>query len=77
MAVVKRSVALAEDVAAEAEAVAGKRGFSRLVNEALEQHLQARRIARLYGDFVNANGPVPAEIRRAVSDEWSTQLERT
>jgi hypothetical protein len=77
MAVVKRSVALAEDVAAEADAVAGARGFSRLVNDALEQHLQALRIARLYEDFIAEHGPVGAQIRRSVSDEWSTQLDHS
>lgn len=75
MTVVKRSVALAEEIAAEADTVAGERGFSRLVNDALEQHLQTLRILSLYDELVARNGPVSTEIRRAVSDEWSAQLE--
>jgi hypothetical protein len=71
MAVVKRSVAFAEDVALEADEIAGDRGFSRLVNEAVEQYLQARRINRLYVDYVAEHGPVSAAIRRAVADEWA------
>lgn len=75
MAVVKRSVAITEEIAVEADAVAGDRGFSRLVNDALEQHLQARRIFRLYDAYVADNGSIADSIRRSVSDEWSTQLE--
>ena len=56
-------------VAAEVERRAGKRGFSSLVNEVVEQYLQSLRIEELYEDFVRTNGPVPADVRRAVVDE--------
>ena len=72
MSVVKRSVAFSQEVAAEADRRAGERGFSRLVNEAVEQHLQALRMAELYDDFVRRHGPVPADVKRDVADEWAT-----
>lgn len=71
MAVVKRSVAFVEEVAAEADEVAGERGFSRLVNEAVEGYLQARRINELYVLHVAEHGPVSDAIRKAVADEWA------
>lgn len=71
MSVVKRSVAFAAEIAEEADQRAGERGFSRLVNEAVEQHLQALRIAELHAQFVTDHGPAPAGLRHEVEDEWA------
>lgn len=71
MTVVKRSVAFVDEVAAEADEIAGERGFSRLVNEAVERYLQARRINELYVLHVAEHGPVSDAIRKAVADEWA------
>lgn len=71
MSVVKRSVAFSAEVAKEADERAGERGFSRLVNEAVEQHLQALRIGELYAQFVADQGPTPAGLRHEVEDEWA------
>ena len=71
VSVVKRSVAFSESVAAEIESRAGARGFSRFVNEALEQYLQSLRINDMYEDHVREFGPVPEEVRREVADQWA------
>lgn len=70
MATTKRSVAFDPAVAAEALALAGERGFSRFVNDAVAQRLQAIRIETLYAEHVARSGPVPSEIRREVAAEW-------
>jgi translation elongation factor EF-Ts len=72
MTVVKRSVAFIEEVAAEADQIAGDRGFSRLVNEAVERYLQARRINALYVSHVAEHGPISDNIRKSVADEWAS-----
>lgn len=70
MAVLKKSVAFDAAVGREALAVAGERGFSRFVNDAVAQRLQAIRIEGGYAEFVRKHGPVPDEIRRAVGEQW-------
>lgn len=70
MATTKRSVAFDPAVAAEALALAGERGFSRFVNDAVAQRLQAIRIEALYAEFVERTGPVPDDVRREVAAAW-------
>jgi hypothetical protein len=70
MAVSKKSVAFDEDVAREAEERAGERGFSRFVNDAVAQRLQALRVAELYAEYETRNGPVPEATRGDVAAEW-------
>lgn len=70
MAVLKKSVAFDEAVGREALERAGERGFSRFVNEAVAQRLQAIRIVELYEEFEAERGPVSEATRRAVSAEW-------
>jgi hypothetical protein len=70
MPVLKKSVAFEESVGREALARAGERGFSRFVNDAVAQRLQALRIAELLADLEAEHGPVPAEVAAAVEAEW-------
>ena len=70
MAVSKKSVAFDEDVAREAEERAGERGFSRFVNDAVAQRLQAIRVAELYAEYETRSGPVPEATRNDVAAEW-------
>ena len=70
MAVSKKSVAFDEEVAREAEERAGERGFSRFVNDAVAQRLQAIRVAELYAEYETRNGPVPQATRNGVTAEW-------
>jgi len=70
MAVLKKSVAFDEAVGHEALERAGERGFSRFVNDAVAQRLQALRILDLLAEMDAVHGPVAPEIMAAVSDEW-------
>ncbi len=63
MAMTKRSVALEEDVVVEAMALAGRRGFSRLVNEALRLYLQRRRIEAFEETLTKEHGPIAPEVK--------------
>jgi hypothetical protein len=76
MAVLKKSVAFDAAVGREALERAGERGFSRLVNDAVAQRLQALRIAELFVDFESRHGPVSEATRRQVADEWSSHVDR-
>ena len=76
MAVLKKSVAFDEAVGREAIDRAGERGFSRFVNDAVAQRLQALRIVELYAEFEQASGPVPETTRREVAAEWDEALAR-
>jgi hypothetical protein len=70
MPVSKRSVAFDEAVAREAEERAGERGFSRFVNDAVAQRLQAIRVAELYAEYEAGSGPVTESVRNSVAAEW-------
>ncbi|HEX5504700.1 MAG TPA: hypothetical protein VFW96_18935 [Thermomicrobiales bacterium] len=73
MATTKRSVTLEDDLVREAERLAGKRGFSRLLNEALRQHLQAQRLRALEAEFAGETAPLTDEERAwARSLPWPT-----
>ena len=74
MATMKRSVAFDPAVAAEALAIAGARGFSRFVNDAVAQRLQAIRIEAHYVELVERRGPVPDDVRREVAAEWDDPI---
>jgi len=62
----KLSVTLEPDVEAELRHVAGARGMSAFVNEAVRQHLQAARLRRLLDEAEAEAGPVPDQVRRDV-----------
>ena len=76
MTVMKKSVGFDAAVALEALERAGERGFSRFVNEAVAQRLQALRIAELYAEFEVRQGPMTEVVRREVAAEWESQLDR-
>jgi putative antitoxin of VapBC-like toxin-antitoxin system len=70
MAMTKRSVALEEEVVEEAVALAGKRGFSRLVNEALKLYLQRQRIEAFEEELAKKYGPISPEVKA-----WGEKIE--
>jgi hypothetical protein len=70
MGVVKKSVAFEESVAREALERAGPGGFSRFVNDAVAQRLQAIRIEGLLAEMDERFGPIPPEIMAEVEAEW-------
>ena len=74
MAVVKKSVAFDEKVVKEAIEKAGERGFSRFVNDAVAQRLQAERINQFIAEFEAEHGPIPDEIKREVDEEWAAAI---
>jgi len=73
---VKKSVGFVPAVAREALERPGERGFSRFVNDAVAQRLQAIRIGELYTAFESRNGPVSEAIGREVAAEWDGQLDQ-
>ena len=70
----KISVTLDPKVAAELRAVAGPRGVSAFVNEAVRQHLQAQRLQHLLlAEMDEEFGPVSEAIAREVDAvAWPT-----
>jgi hypothetical protein len=71
MAVTKRSIALDSDLAEAALRLAGPRGFSRLINEALRSYLQLRAVEVVEAELARQYGPIPAEIQAEVDAfEW-------
>ena len=70
MAVMKKSVAFDPAVGREALDVAGEGGFSRFVNDAVAQRLQAIRIEALYQEHLAAFGPIPRDLAADVATEW-------
>jgi hypothetical protein len=70
VAVLKKSVAFDETVGREALERAGERGFSRFVNDAVAQRLQALRVLDLLAELDAEHGPVPPEVGAAVDAEW-------
>ena len=73
MMVEKVSLSLDAAILAEARKIAGRRGLSALVNDALRIKLQHARLGRLLDDLDNELGPVPeAELARA-RKTWPTR----
>lgn len=70
MAVEKVSLSLDPELVAEARELAGRRGLSSLVNDALRLRLQHVRITRLLDDMDSEFGPVPADVAEEVAREW-------
>lgn len=62
----KVSVTLDPKVAAELREVAGPRGVSSFVNEAVRQQLQARRVQKLLAEMDDEFGPVPEDVVREI-----------
>jgi Arc/MetJ family transcription regulator len=73
MAVAKVSLSLDEELVAQARALAGARGLSALVNEALRVQLQHERIRRLLDEMDDEYGPVSEQVMEEVRREWPEQ----
>lgn len=67
---VKRSVTLDPKLDAEAHRLVGDRGFSALVNDALERELQGRRLQHWLDERERELGPIPEEDIDAVEELW-------
>ncbi len=66
----KVSLSLDSKILAEARQVAGRRGLSALVNEALRIKLQHERLRRLLAEMDNEFGPVPSEELARARKAW-------
>lgn len=67
----KLSVTLDPKTAAELREVAGARGVSAFINEAVLRQLQARRVQRLLDEMDDEFGPVCEDVARDVEAvEW-------
>ena len=62
----KLSITLEPEVASELREVAGERGLSSFVNDAVRQRLQAIRIKKLLDDMDTEAGPVPDDVQRRI-----------
>lgn len=76
MAVEKVSLSLDPDLVAQARELAGRRGLSSLVNDALRVRLQHVRVTRLLDEMDIEFGPVPIEVADEVAREWPAPLRR-
>ena len=70
MAIAKVSVSVDAELLAEARELAGRRGLSALINDALRVRLQHARVSRLLDEMDTEFGPVPEEIEKEVHREW-------
>jgi hypothetical protein len=73
MAMAKVSLSLDEDLVGQARTLAGARGLSAFVNEALRVQLQHARIRRLLDEMDDEYGPVPGQVMEEVRREWPEQ----
>ena len=70
MAVEKVSLSLDAHLVAKARQVAGHRGLSALINDALRINLQHERLRTLLARMEAEFGPVPAEEFKRARDVW-------
>jgi Arc/MetJ family transcription regulator len=70
MPVEKVSLSLDADLVAKARRVAGHRGLSALVNEALRIKLQHERLRAVLAEMESEFGPVPAEELARARVAW-------
>ncbi len=70
MAVEKVSLSLDSEMVAKARQVAGRRGLSALVNDALRIKLQQERLRALLLEMDAEFGPVPAEEMERARRTW-------
>lgn len=66
----KVSLSLSPELVSEARELAGRRGLSALVNDALRIKLQHLRVTRLLDEMDSEYAPVPDEVRDEVRREW-------
>jgi hypothetical protein len=71
MAKTKITIAFDADVAREVRQVAGPRGISRLVNAAVQLHLQGIRLREAEEELTARYGPITEEAeRRVAAIDW-------
>jgi Arc/MetJ family transcription regulator len=70
MAVTKVSVSVDTELLTEARELAGRRGLSALINDALRVRLQHARVGRLLDEMDEEFGPVPATIEEEIRRSW-------
>ncbi|MGH3867693.1 MAG: hypothetical protein ACRDQ4_16460 [Pseudonocardiaceae bacterium] len=70
MVIAKVSVSVDAELLAEARELAGRRGLSALINDALRVRLQHARVGRLLEEMDEEFGPVPAAIEEEVRRTW-------
>ena len=73
MAVEKVSLSLDSEMVAKARKVAGRRGLSALVNDALRIKLQQERLRALLHEMDAEFGPVPAREKERARRTWPDQ----
>lgn len=76
MGVDKVSLSLDTELLAEARELAGPRGLSSLVNDALRVRLQQVRVTRLLDEMDDEFGPVPPAIAEEVARQWPAPRDR-
>ena len=74
MAMEKVSLTLDEAIVRDARALAGGRGLSGFVNEAIKARLDHLRLRELLDDLEAKAGPIPADVREEVMREWPDEL---
>ncbi len=60
------TITLEDKVAAELRQVAGPRGISELVNDAVKRRLQAIRLQKMLDEMDDEFGPVPEQVQKEV-----------
>lgn len=66
----KVSLTLEEELVTEARSVAGAKGLSAYVNDALRHKLQRDRLRLLLEELEREHGPIPERVREEVRREW-------
>ncbi len=70
MPVEKVSLSLDRDIVSKARRIAGRRGLSALVNEALRLRLQHERLGALLAEMDAEFGPVPPKAMEDARKTW-------
>jgi hypothetical protein len=70
MATEKVSVTLDVNLVEQARAAAGEGGLSAFLNTALARELQRARLTELLHEFEAEHGPITAEDRKQLDDQW-------
>lgn len=69
MTMVRKTVTLPEEIAAEVEALADG-NFSAYVAEVLKRQVRLARARELVAELEAEHGPVPEEMQRRVDEQW-------
>ena len=77
VAIKKISISVDAELLQQARSVAGSRGLSALVNDALRVRLQHERLRRLLDDLDTEFGPVPEEERKRARSAWPSPKKKS